>query len=379
MYLSLVQYAGLAYIANFTLQRISEAAFLRADCLQWEFVENLGSIPIICGETTKTEEDSDARWPTSPSVQIAIESMKAVSNMRMRCSTESPFAQPTEDDIKNPYLFTGVSEPWCHGKRNKKQYSTQIHHSSYSSICKRYPLLFNEEEIRIRETDLKVARMLTPNLNDNFSIGNPWPFSWHQLRRTGAVNMFMSDIISDSTVQFLMKHASRFMPLYYAQGYTKLLLNKKVEAILITTMYESMAVKLQIAVGPRFVSPLGEDRKQLNLINLVSEKDTRSLIESAKNGEISFRPTRIGACTHRGTCPYGGVESISRCAGGDGGSPCGYALYDKEKSLPIKNELAELKQIIADTAPNSPRYKALQAERKAMENFLDVIGNESDR
>lgn len=77
-YLTLVQYSGLAYIANFTLQRADEVASLRADCLIWEVDEKVGRVPIICGETTKTDPDSDARWPTSPSVEIAVDAMNTI-------------------------------------------------------------------------------------------------------------------------------------------------------------------------------------------------------------------------------------------------------------------------------------------------------------
>ena len=94
-YLSLVQYAGLAYVCNFSLMRIEEASSMRADCLYWEEDEKFGRIPILCGETTKTDPDSDARWPTSPSVQIAIDAMTSVARLRMRCRRAQPKWSPS--------------------------------------------------------------------------------------------------------------------------------------------------------------------------------------------------------------------------------------------------------------------------------------------
>lgn len=118
-HLTLIQWVGLAYVASFTLQRIEEVATLRADCLQFELDEKLGRIPIICGETTKTVQDSDARWPTSPSVQIAIEVLNYVAQLRMRCIKANPLVYSSLDEINNPYLFTKSFEPWSPKSKKK--------------------------------------------------------------------------------------------------------------------------------------------------------------------------------------------------------------------------------------------------------------------
>ncbi|WP_150427380.1 hypothetical protein [Dechloromonas sp. CZR5] len=111
-YLTLVQYAGLAYIANFTLQRIKEASSLRADCLLWEEDPKLGRVPIIVGETTKTDPDSDAWWPTSPSVKVPVSAMSCIARLRMRCAAENPKIGVAKVDQDNPYLLSRSDEPW---------------------------------------------------------------------------------------------------------------------------------------------------------------------------------------------------------------------------------------------------------------------------
>jgi len=372
-YLSLVQHAGLAYIANFTLQRISEAASLRSDCLLWEDDEKVGRVPIICGETTKTDPDSDARWPTSPSVAVAVEAMSLISRMRMRCAVANPMSRPSVSDQDAPYLLGPTSEPWS--PAISKPYSIRLNTASYASICTRFDRLFDPEQLRITEEDLKIARMLTPNLSEKkgFAVGEIWPFAWHQLRRTGAVNMFSSSLLSDSSMQFQMKHASRLMPLYYGRGYSKLHLNEEVESVIIEAMYEAMAGKLRLAMTDRYVSPLGKARKEAIAVNLIGEKDAKELVSAGRKGQIFFREMRLGGCTHRGTCSYGGIESISRCAGGDGYGPCADVLYDREKVAEIERELVMIQEEIESAQASTPRYKALVAERQAMENFLDVV------
>lgn len=374
-YLSLIQYAGLAYIANFTLQRVTEVGSLRADCLQWEIDEKLGRIPIICGETTKTDSDSDARWPTSPSVEPAVEAMAFVAHLRMKCAAADPVAQPTKEDQSNPYLVGGVFEPWT-GNANIP-YSMRTHICAYKAIPLRFERLFDAEQMKITEEDFRIARMLTPTLNEHkdFAVGQIWQLAWHQLRRTGAVNMFASGLLSDSSMQFQMKHASRLMPLYYGRGHTKLKLNEEAEALVVESMYETMAHKLQAAIGDRFVSPLGAERKEFVLVNLVSGKDVKTLSSASRRGQAHFREMRIGGCVHRGPCPYGGVESISRCTGGDGNGPCADALYDRHKAPEIERDLELIERQIVLAPVGSPRYNALLAERKGMENYLSVVRN----
>lgn len=371
-YLSLVQITGLAYIANFTLQRIGEVASLRADCLTWENDDRLGPIPIVSGETTKTDLDSDARWPTSPSVERAVTAMSAVARLRLRCAAAHPDIRPGSADLANPYLFDRSFEPWASGPL--QPYSTRPYPLAYKAVLAETSL-FDTEQLRITDDDLRTARMLTPNLSaaKGFEVGKVWPLSWHQLRRTGAVNMFASGLLSDSSMQFQMKHASRLMPLYYGRGYTKLHLNEDVESMVISAMYETMAHKLHSTMGDRFVSPHGDKRKEAILINLVGDKDVQTLAAAARRGQTTFREIRLGACTKRGHCSYGGVESVARCTGGDGDGPCSDALYDREKASEVEKELSRVDRELAAVPDGSPRHKALLIERNGLGNFLNVV------
>lgn len=186
------------------------------------------------------------------------------------------------------------------------------------------------------------------------------------------VPLFASTLLSDSSLQFQLKHASRLMPLYYGRGYTKLHMNEDVESALVEAMYEAMARKLQVAIGDRFVSPLGVQRKEVVLINMVAGKDAKQLASAGRRGQVYFRETRVGACVHR-LCGYGGIESVSPCTGGDGRGPCAEALYDRDKAPEIERDLARIKEELAVLPAGSPRHSALLAERQGMENYLNVV------
>ena len=320
-YLNLVTFAGLAYIANFTLQRKEEVAALRASCLTWEQDEKLGRVLIISGETTKTDPDSDARWVASPSVILAIEALTAIARLRMLCDAENPNIEPTASDQADPYLHTSSTEPWGFGR--PRPYDVHASLKDLQDVAKRYPLLFDAAQLRITSEDLKLARRLTPNLPEEFfAVNKAWPLAWHQYRRTGAVNMFASGLISDSSMQQQMKHSTRLMPLYYGRGHGRLHLNEEVEQAVVKAMYESIAHKLKDVVSDRFMSPHSSERKDAIAVNVLSAKDVKTLAAWAKVGKVAFREHRLGGCIKPGPCEYGGIESVARCGGGDGGKPC---------------------------------------------------------
>lgn len=374
-YLTLVVRAGRAYLVHHTFQRIEEAMSLRSDCLKWEWDEKFGKIPIICGETTKTNPDSDARWPTSPVVEIAVSSMTAVTRLRMICADKNKHAFLSESDAINPHLNTRIHEPWMGTGTKNRPNEVRIGSDSYREIIRRFPLLFDAQVIKVTPDDLRIAATLTPEIDrdDRFSVGKAWPYSWHQLRRTGAVNMFSSGILSDTSLQFLMKHSTRLMPLYYGRNFTKLRFNEEVSGLVIAAMYEMMAKKLKTATSDRYVSPYGEKRKNSIIINLVGSRDAKALAEAGRKGETTFREIRLGACTKIGPCEYGGIESVARCGGGDGKSACSDVLYDRDKELMIREEFLSLDKVISGVKQGSRRGNALRAEKKALENYLDFI------
>ena len=373
---SLAQYVGIAYIANFTLQRIAEVGALRADCLKWEQDDMLGSIPVICGETTKTDPDNDARWPTSPSVEVAVNVLTTVATLRMRCAAAFFKGGCSDYDRANPYLFHYACEPWSpSGAFQTCGYSQRPNLPCYQQLLRIFPCLFDVNQLKITESDIEAARLFTPNLSKRgkFKVGGAWPLTFHQLRRTGAINMFASGLMSESSIQLIMKHLTPQQTLYYGQNYSRVRFNDDVEGLTIAARYEVMARQIEILVDDRYVSPLGKQRKEEILVNLMSKSDFKSLVNAARKGEISFRETRLGGCAKQGHCDYGGIESIARCTGGDGDKPCRDALYDKKKHFSIERQIISTEQKLKHAQRNSPHARAILAELQGLRNCLDVI------
>lgn len=372
-YLSMVGYVGMAYILNFSLMRIEEGWALRSDCLEIENDNRFGPIYILHAETTKTVEDDGARWPTSPSAKVAVEAMICVARLRMICAEANPDVTITAEDIRNPHLIQRVYEPWSGGVMPDGRYSIRLGTIAYSDVIKRYPNLFDPEELRITERDLQIARLVNPTLDgETFAVGNIWPLAWHQLRRTGAVNMQASGLVSDPSLQYLLKHATRSMSLYYGQGYSRVALNEEARTMYIRTMYEVLGKEVALLFSDRFVSPHGEKRKS-EILNLVDPNDSKKLIELAKSGKVAWRETLLGGCTSIKPCIKGCIENVALCGGSEEKKACPSILYDREKVPAIRQLGQVIESRMAEAPIGSPLHEVLEAQQRTVEYVLRAI------
>ena len=375
-YFSMATRIGKAYILNFTLMRIDEAFSLRSDCFKTERDKITNEdIYLLKGGTTKTVEDDAAYWITSPSSEIAVNVMRAISKFRTKCASLNCNVSLTAEDIANPYLDIRPYEPWRRQARFDSDPDVRANEINYRSFMDRHPQLFDKDELRIQEIDLSGALLVTPSLDpDKFCLGAPWPIAWHQLRRTGAVNMAASGLVGDSSVQYQLKHASRAMARYYGSGFYHLEagLNHEARAEYVRTMYEMVARNFSALISSDFASPHGEKRKE-QIVQLVGSNDHTRLVSAAKSGSIVYREILLGACANPKPCPYRGIDYVGRCGGGDGNPACVDLLIDKTKNKNIEKLKAILLKRLKETAENSPLYQSLKFQLAAVENTLNVI------
>ena len=366
---------SLAYILNFSLMRIAEGQSLRVDCLQIEVDKSFGPIYLLRGVTTKSIEDDDARWVASPSVQVAVDAATTAARLRLGAAKGYPGIVDDSNEISNPHLLQRSYEPW--GKFSGETpvsigYRTPTYGATIESCCN----LFDDNALRITEEDLQIARLVTPTLDsETFQVGKVWPLAWHQLRRTGMVNMQASGIVSDASAQYQAKHATRDMSLYYGQGYSQVRLNDSARKEYIRTMYEMMGKEIERLFTDRFVSPYGVGRKA-EILRLLDPKDAKKLVAAGKSGQVACRQTLLGICTKRGPCEYGGIDNIIRCGGGDGRGACNDALFDREKRSSILELVEILDDRLASTPAGSPLHDSLIAQQRAAENALDVLAKQ---
>ncbi|EJL81202.1 hypothetical protein PMI16_04808 [Herbaspirillum sp. CF444] len=373
-YLSYVSRAGLAYLLNFSLMRVEEAWNLRTDCLQVEHDPRFGDIHVLRGRTTKTLSDDNALWVTSPSAELAVNVMRSIAHLRAQSVSTEQVARRRKNDSSAPYFIDFEQEPWGQ-RRIKVKLNVRPTIPSYAHTIQKLNSLFDPEELRILPADLTLARLATPTLSDEYEVGKIWPLAWHQLRRTGAVNMQASGLVSDASLQFQLKHVVRAMSLYYGQNHSRIRLEEKAQTLYIRTMYEILGRHLQELAHDRFSSPHGLKRKS-EIVRLISPTETKKMIALAKKGIVAHRPILLGVCTNRTPCPYGGIDNIAHCGGGDSlddSKPCPDVLYDPNKF----NEVAALEAILdkrlAAADEGSPLKASLEAQKRSVENYRHVI------
>lgn len=372
-YLKLVSSAALSYILNFSLMRVEEAWNLQGDCLHIESDPRFGDIYVLRGRTTKTMSDAEALWVTSPSVSVAVEALRGIANLRAECSFP-PGCEYKQIYKPNRYLFDYMFEPWG-TQFTKRNPSNRPSIPSYSYILRSFNKLFDPEQLRIKIEDFELARQVTPTLTDEFAVGRIWPLAWHQLRRTGAVNMQASGLVSDASLQFQLKHVAKAMSLYYGQNHSRVRLEEKAHDYYIRTMYETLGRQLQQLTSDRFISPHGERRKS-DIVRLMSAEDARKVMDLAKKGIVAHRPILLGICTSRTPCPYGGIDNIARCGGGDSFSepkPCADVLFDTEQLDEVEMLEAVLDERLAAADAGTPLRASLEAQKRSLENYRRVI------
>ncbi|MET4730666.1 hypothetical protein ABIE09_004486 [Lysobacter enzymogenes] len=370
-YLTQASNVAIAYILSFTGMRIEEALRLQHGCFEIEHDKHLGPIYLIRGPTTKTIKDPAALWVTSPSVAAAIQVLESVSNLRLGVLRRA--GDPRLIDAEKLPLRTRMYEPWGPKGAWSTGLDIRINPPSYSDWKKWSPRLLDSNEMRITREDLDLARLVTPSLDpEKYAEGAEWHLTWHQLRRSIAVNMTGSGIVSDASLQYQLKHLCRAMSLYYSRGFSHVALNSEIKAEYIRATYQMLNAQLEKLHTDQFVSPFGKKHKK-NMLKPLTLGHTKILISSAKSGLVSYRTTLLGGCLKAGDCAYGGIDNIVECGGGISGTPCADALFDRTKLPRLKELTLFIEARAAEADDNSPESESLAAQLRSLRQAIEVI------
>ncbi|MGR4875906.1 hypothetical protein [Pseudoxanthomonas sp. LARHCG66] len=363
---------------NFSLMRIDEAEQLRSDCYQIIRDELGDDIHLVRGPTTKTKSDGETNWIVGSSVQLAVEAMSAIAFLRLEAAVlDGPLDGV---DRANPLLQARSYEPWSPRQLVNARKATM----SLVGYLRKWPQVLEEDQLKITREDLEVANRMTTGLDPElFSIGKTWPLAWHQLRRTGAVNMLATGMVSELSLQYQLKHATLAMSRYYGQGYYRLKksLDPEARGVYLREMFQATARDFMSLHDARQASPHGDKRKE-QILEPVRESDHLALLRSAEQGRISYRQTFLGGCANPGPpCPLGGISNISGCMGHQNIKPCEWIVVDKAKKPVIEALQREIARRRESAEPDTPLWNSLGANLESAERALRLInghGGSSD-
>lgn len=369
-YFCMTGYIGTLYLVAHTLMRIEEAWRLRTNCHEVHVDPTFGEVHLIHSETSKTLKDPDAVWIASKSCVDAVDVMASVAHLRMKAAAANPVVPTTDEYLKNPCLVPRPYEPWTLRKALESDLSIRQSYQSLNAVVNMYPKFLDQSQMIIRQEDLDIARRINPTLdNEKFALGVPWALGWHQLRRTGAVNMFSSGLVSAFALQHQMKHRTLLMTHFYCQGFSELALDEKTRAEILRAMYDMAAVDATDLFDDSIVSPHGAPRKD-HALEPISNKSLTELQKLAKAGKIPWRQTPFGGCTKEGNCEYGGFDNMIRCGGGDGDPPCAHGLFDTARKPAVIKLKKQIDIQVIDTPDKSPLKDWLTQMRVALNNIV---------
>lgn len=378
--LNKVEHVCFYYVLAHSIQRKGEALSLRFDCYKEDSDPTLGKVAMLCGETTKTDPNDEARWIVPDNVEKAIDCLKSISTLKHLGAGKTPTGSSP--------LFTAYNLPWDSGSSNNsgdgfiEQYKLKIDKKNKKKLFD-HRTLFPESLSKITAKDYAIAYQLTPKLSEKewFKEGGQWNFTPHQFRRTLAANLFASGI-PDHVIQWLMKHRSVAMSHYYGRNYSQLSGVKVNSEATGYVQSESYTMKLdtifQLPDASNDEHAFAVDRNMIDskVLDLIKEKDHKELSKLIKQGLLDARPTLLGLCMAP-SCPYGGVESAAHCAGTDGSGPCKDAVFAKKNGTRLKKLLEAHEERQKELPEGDPRRVALNHEIKAMEVYFDVTSSNS--
>lgn len=173
-----------------------------------------------------------------------------------------------------------------------------------------------------------------------FAVGQPWPLSSHQFRRSLAFYASSSGFVSLPSLKSQYKHMTLQMTRYYANGFENLKTifgyydSDKNDFVLPAShvalefqmgMPMSVATQLLADVVGKEAPLFGgtgsymERQKERVKSGDIHIEDVRADTEQrVKNGEISYRPTLLGGCTKVGRCDSFMLGDYTECLSCEG-------------------------------------------------------------
>lgn len=361
-----ISLVGATCLANLSAMRKEEINKLRVNCWE-EKITDKGKVSFICGETTKTIHDEDARWVVCEDANKAVIAMASVAKLRMKAAIELG-VEHDEEEVANPFLILKVYEPWAKDFKGDRSYATKIRKSiSATNLHVQCPFLFSPEEILITGDDFQEALKVNPDLDiERFAVGKPWAFAFHQFRRTLMVNACLSELVSPQSLQYQLKHLYLSMSIYYGRNYSGLAVNAKAAEEYISTSYEFMARKSMTLIEPKFVSTISPLHKE-RAIDFVEGATLKALAKKFRSGERVIKETIMGVCLNTEPCEFGSVDFILAC------DECVSGLACRDNLPLIEKVDARLKFQLDIVKEDGPRRDSLMAQYDFTQRLIKVI------
>lgn len=354
-------------IHAFSGMRQSEVRVMPYEPVIHQAAKGFGDLPILVSHLKKFEQANYSRaltWATSQEGVYAVQIAQQLARLdwfRNRPANEAfpenaPLWISPRSDRQNPqghYALPIAQSFW----------STD----EWTNAVQSLGLVIEQDDI-----DELVTFDAFRNWDDDprFSVGNLWPLTSHQFRRSVAVYASRSGMVSLPTLKTQYKHLSATMTAYYGENSSyaqSFLIDEKGNPIERASILSAFRDEKQFNAsllfhervlqaseplkGPKGTEiQLAKDRGKLPKM-LSSRAETEKAI---KQGRLSYKETPVGGCMLKGVCPHFGIDVVLPCT-----SNCKDAVLTKDKLRTYVENLRFEQEVMS---PKSKPYKAIEAE-----------------
>lgn len=178
----------------------------------------------------------------------------------------------------------------------------------------------------IEKEDIKELESIDPfrdwRSEEKFAVGQRWPLTTHQYRRSLAVYASSSGMVSLSSLRHQLQHITEEMTIYYAKGsaYAKDLVQDQKEHFYNDyqkAQPESQALayiaQVLLADEPIFGAHGTWLERRIERGEPITKDNHKETINLFKRGEIAYKITPLGGCTTVEPCDKRAMGSIVSC------------------------------------------------------------------
>ncbi|WP_233444381.1 hypothetical protein [Pseudomonas monteilii] len=311
-HLGTIQYCCIMLIYVFTGMRRSEAYSLKFGSLEHIYDKDGKTVKrrFLHGVTSKLKNHpTPTKWTTSVDIELPYFIATTVASIIYEFHGHATKDQP---------IFISISYlPFCTHGVDKESLSTpepvwgnyfppQYHRNL------RMPLISESDIIELESmAPGRAWRALA-----EFSVGQPWPLTIHQIRRSTAIYAIRSGIVSLPALKHILHHITIEMSLYYARGSSfarDLLKESSNSKSAFVHVYQSAELQVrawqyanefiltdEVLHGPHGLWLKGKAKDSSKTIPYAELlEDT---LKRMKRGELHYQPTPVGGCTSGEVC-----------------------------------------------------------------------------
>lgn len=247
---------------------------------------------------------------------------------------------------------------------------------AYKDAHNELPLIGSS--ILIQEEHIRELESITPGRDwrgdEKFKVGKPWPFGYHQYRRSLAVYALNSGVVSIAALEQQFGHLFREMTAYYGNGAgsAKSLVGAddpyhlKSEMKRIKPIFDflSYAKNVLFSDEPSYGSHGNYVNKREESVMDYILDNRENTIKKFEKGIMYYKETVLGGCTSPEPCDSHLMGSFVACFGCEG------ADLKKKK---VKNAIREQKEFLEELEEGTMEYRMEDRELKILEDNYEIM------